>query len=149
MKMKNVWNHHLDYPLPTVNQVFFFTPPDPPRSGASVRPLPRQRPTSPGWWNVETYGMGEETLVTKKHGDLNKTHLTKIGWYIRYKKNVYIYICIYIWFRVPCCQSPPPHMVWVQNLRFGYIFMEPVKTHWYLQCFDKLGLRNRGICSVL
>ena len=24
---------------------------------------------------------------------------------------------------------PPPPMVWVQNLRFGYIFMEPAKTH--------------------
>ena len=24
---------------------------------------------------------------------------------------------------------PPTPMVWVQNLRFGYIFMEPAKTH--------------------
>ena len=24
---------------------------------------------------------------------------------------------------------PPPPMVWVQNLHFGYIFMEPAKTH--------------------
>ena len=37
---------------------------------------------------------------------------------------IYMYIC----FRVPCCLSPPP-MVWVQNLCFGYIFMEPAKTH--------------------
>ena len=50
---------------------------------------------------------------------------------------------------LPVPPPPPPRMGWVQNLRFSYIFMEPAKTHWYLHCFDKLGLRNRGICSVL
>ena len=39
------------------------------------------------------------------------------------------YICIYM---VPCpvlpTPPPPPPMVWVQNLRFGYICMEPAKT---------------------
>ena len=30
----------------------------------------------------------------------------------------------------PCGPPPPPPpMVWVQNLHFGYIFMEPAKTH--------------------
>ena len=35
-------------------------------------------------------------------------------------------------YMVPCPvlpTPPPPPMVWVQNLRFGYIFMEPAKTH--------------------
>ena len=36
---------------------------------------------------------------------------------------------IYIWWRPPASQSPPPRMGWVQNLRFSYIFMEPAKTH--------------------
>ena len=40
-----------------------------------------------------------------------------------------IYIYIYIWWRPPASQSPPPRMGWVQNLRFSYIFMEPAKTH--------------------
>ena len=29
----------------------------------------------------------------------------------------------------PAARPPPPPMVWVQNLHFGYIFMEPAKTH--------------------
>ena len=42
--------------------------------------------------------------------------------------HIYIYI-LYI-YMVPCpvLPVPPPPMVWVQNLRFGYIFMEPAKT---------------------
>ena len=31
--------------------------------------------------------------------------------------------------RVATPPPPPPHMVWVQNLHFGYIFMEPAETH--------------------
>ena len=29
----------------------------------------------------------------------------------------------------PGARPPPPPMVWVQNLHFGYIFMEPAKAH--------------------
>ena len=51
--------------------------------------------------------------------------------------NIYIYIhdlhtWVYIYgsvSRVANPPPPPPPMVWVQNLHFGYIFMEPAKTH--------------------
>ena len=42
----------------------------------------------------------------------------------------FIYTYMYIYGSVSRVASPPPTpMVWVQNLRFGYIFMEPAKTH--------------------
>ena len=70
-------------------------------------------------------------------------------WYGGPQADRYKWSYIYIWWRPPASQSPPPRMGWVQNLRFSYIFMEPRQNTWYLHCFDKLGLRNRGICSVL
>ena len=39
---------------------------------------------------------------------------------------IYIIICIY---GSVSRVATPPHMVWVQNLHFGYIFMEPAETH--------------------
>ena len=44
----------------------------------------------------------------------NKGHLRSIGIYGSVSR---------------VANPPPPPMVWVQNLRFGYIFMEPAKTH--------------------
>ena len=49
-------------------------------------------------------------------------------WFSSGSNSVVAYI--YIWWRPPASQSPPPpRMGWVQNLRFSYIFMEPAKTH--------------------
>ena len=49
----------------------------------------------------------------------------------------------YIWFRVPCCQSPPPHGMGPKPT-FWLQFHGTRQNTWYLQWFDKLGLRNRG-----
>ena len=54
----------------------------------------------------------------------------------------------YIWCRVPCCQSPPPNGMGPKPT-FWLHFHGTRRNTWYLQCFDKLGLRTRGICSVL
>ena len=62
-----------------------------------------------------------------------------------------MHLITYIWFRVPCCQPPPPPTPHGMGPKptFWLHFHGARQNTWYLQCFDKLGLRNRGICSVL
>ena len=57
--------------------------------------------------------------------------------------NMYIYM-------VPCpvLPVPPPHGMGPKPT-FWLHFHGTRQNTWYLQCFDKLGLRNCGICSVL
>ena len=51
------------------------------------------------------------------------------------------------WSRVA---SPPPPMVWVQNLRFGYIFMEPAKKHMvFYNVLTSSASETVVFCSVL
>ena len=74
------------------------------------------------------------------------THIDNV-----FKRLIYVCVhitCLYIWFRVPCCQSPPPHGMGPKPT-FWLHFHGTRQNTWYLQCFDKLGLRNCGICSVL
>ena len=59
--------------------------------------------------------------------------LLDLGWVVNRNSldgfHSFHYIYIYM---LPCPVLPPPHpppLVWVQNLHFGYIFMEPAETH--------------------
>ena len=62
----------------------------------------------------------------------------------------YIHIYIYIYGSVSRVANPPPtpHGMGPKPT-FWLHFHGTRQNTWYLQCFDKLGLRNRGICSVL
>ena len=50
--------------------------------------------------------------------------------------------------RVATPPHPPPYGMGPKPT-FWLHFHGTRRNTWYLQCFDKLGLRNRGICSVL
>ena len=71
--------------------------------------------------------------------------------------NVYIYINIYIYIYIyiygtgpgPWGPPPPPPNGMGPKPTFWLHFHGTRQNTWYLQCFDELGLRNRGICSVL
>ena len=61
-----------------------------------------------------------------------KFMLVKLGIFLNFRGENETYLKpppSYIYGSVSRVANPPPPMVWVQNLRFGYIFMEPAKTH--------------------
>ena len=49
----------------------------------------------------------------------------------------------------PGARPPPPPNGMGPKPTFWLHFHGTRQNTWYLQCFDELGLRNRGICSVL
>ena len=60
--------------------------------------------------------------------------LLDLGWVVNRNSldgfHSFHYIYIYIYAAVSrVATPPPPPLVWVQNLHFGYIFVEPAETH--------------------
>ena len=60
-----------------------------------------------------------------------------------------VYIYIYMGPALGPGARPPPPNGMGPKPTFWLHFHGTRQNTWYLQCFDELGLQNRGICSVL
>ena len=85
--------------------------------------------------------------------EMKSHYQTEIGWnrldtcIISYSL---IYIYIYASVSRVATPPPPPCPPWYGSKTYIWLHFHGTRRNtWYLQCFDKLGLRNRGICSVL